>query len=588
MNFRNNLLLIILILIISQESLTGQVITNYETELSSENFDFENELVENLIEPININKLITDPLLWTSLLNEQQYNELMDHIKNSGPVLDLLELQTLTYFNINDFNRLKEVIIINPIVNNRIEKDNLIVQEKVQYTSQKNTTYVGSNWSNYQRIKLDHGNWQMGISREFDVGENSSTTLLLNNYDHYNYYLSKSFGKHSISIGRYQIFHGIGIGLGQGFNRNRDITGNNTSTQNTWQNVGNSTENNLFSGAFYNFSNKEYSFKIGISSIKIDSGSSSGLHRTSLEINRRKKIEQNSLILSVSKCNRISNNSILLMLNDEKRNSLISICKDYRYRNYIGYAEIAIRNASYSYCIGINSLVNKKTQIGLSYYYRNTNYTSAWSSTNIQNFSNKQNVGLNFNLQLEFNKKINIVFYHRLSTKYNIYNREETSTSGLRSTISINKINTLNIINIKTWSNTVGEYNNINRIRTRINWNYDLSEQINQTLSLNGSGQKKMSSVGLAYQIQIKLRNIKFQYAYAQFDIQDNANIYFNLRSSVSAFQSIGVFESQTINSIGLSFKLLDKIQTSALMQIVSKNAELNNSYRFTLNIRYQ
>lgn len=588
MKFKSKWLYIFIPILISQVASNGQIITNFDTELSSERTDYEIELLENFIEPIDIKKLVNDPLLWKSILNEKQYLELINHLKNSGPIIDLLELQSLNSFELNDYLRLKEIIELNSRIENGNQENSIVLQNKIQTTSIRNANYNGSSFSNYQRLKLDLNNWHFGISREYDIGENSSQDFFINKYDHYNFYLNKSFGKHTISIGRYQIFHGLGVLLGQGYNRYKDITGLSSSNQNSWQSIANSTETNLFSGIHYQINKNEFDFRFGISSIKVDSGNSSGLHRTDQEIKRRKQLVQNNIILSISKSNRTSNSSILLIYDLDSGTPFLSLSKDYRFRNHIGYAELALRGINNSYCIGVNSIVNRKTQIGFCYFYKDLNFNSSWIGATVQNFSSKNSVGLNINLQLELTKKINIVFYHKLNIQPSIYNIDKSSSSGIRSTINLNKFNAINLINIRNWNSKNIEDIRTTNFRARINWNYQLTDQIEQNVSLNGAGKKKISSVGLAYQIQIKVKKLKIQYAYAQFDIRDKESIYFNLRSNINAIQSIGVFESETINSIGVNFKFLKSIQCSTLIQITSKHNELFNSYRLTINIRYQ
>lgn len=225
-----------------QEQTTEQIIENiseqYETEL--ENSEWQEQLdyyKENLLD---INHADKEQLIQLGLLTELQINSLLNHIENNGKLINVYELQSVNYFDLETIHQIlpyikteekkeqiipmKELLIIGKNYLFIRTQETVEKSKGYQWIENKSVidspAYKGSPYKIYSRFRHYYGTKiSYGFTLEKDAGEPIFNKYQKKGFDFYSAHLFirdiNIF--RSIAIGDYEVKFGQGLIAYQGF-----------------------------------------------------------------------------------------------------------------------------------------------------------------------------------------------------------------------------------------------------------------------------------------------------------------------------------------------------------------------------------
>lgn len=209
-----------------------------------------NELYETLLQyyndPLNLNIASREELASLYILSDIQINSLLEHIENTGLLLNIYEIQAIPYFDKVTISRLIHFIKVGlptpvsskSLTKNLLKKDNNSLLIRYEQTLEKrkgfrrltpdsdggfSKAYRGSSGRYNVRFRSQKsGDYKFGVSLEKDAGETFNWNFKGGNYgaDSYNAYL-QFFNKGRLKnfvLGDYQLQLGQGLILNGGFN----------------------------------------------------------------------------------------------------------------------------------------------------------------------------------------------------------------------------------------------------------------------------------------------------------------------------------------------------------------------------------
>lgn len=576
-------LLCVIISLIICNTCSAQIDLELDQQVENEeiiinNFDQYEEIITKYKNKLSLLEFIRDKEFNALFLSEKQVLAIEKHIEHTGKVIDLLELQTIEGIDEHIY-----AILIKFIRNDQdIELENkktLKALSRTQYHSETEKNVIGNNWANYQQIKYSINSvYSVGFSREFDVGENNSKHLLLNKYDHYAFYLHRNTRKNELSIGNYQLFHGFGLLVGQGFNAASGNAGIQNVIQHRWNPNANQTEYNFFQGVYFRKKLNNHSLNIGYSYQKIDAKNTFGSHNTLSELEQKNKLVEKLLLISFEKTHRKTRNSILLIPNAQLKQSSISLASQVLFGNTCIFSEFTVHNLRYAYTIGFTKLFSKDVQFSIANTKFGKNYLSAWASNTVQGFNLNDEHGIALNISFPFYKKWNVSLSHRVNfsavKNENIIGKSIENTELIRVDKSFSKELKLSLLCLlkqesidgKTTEKQLNE-NSIRRYRSSVK--YQLNEHYAQEISLLLNEENRKFSKGIVYNTSLKFRKIKIIYSIALSDINDGIPIYANVQSIINTRNTISFFANGTNQNLGIQFKF----------KHIQVDWQLNNQY---------
>jgi len=212
-----------------------QQITDSFIEDADENLDIE-ALTQNLMyyyqSPLNLNKADFTELNELILLNPIQIDALLNHRKSAGDLLNIYELQSIKYFDLNTIS------LLLPFVKVSGELDDLNLSLKQILTKGKHELfvryertvekragyedgrYLGSPDKVYSRYRYGYGqNLSYGFTLEKDAGEPFGGAHNPVGFDFYSYHLYlKDYGPFKyLALGDYRLNFGQGLLMWSGF-----------------------------------------------------------------------------------------------------------------------------------------------------------------------------------------------------------------------------------------------------------------------------------------------------------------------------------------------------------------------------------
>ncbi|MFC2084914.1 ComEA family DNA-binding protein, partial [Bacteroidota bacterium] len=272
------------------------------------------DLIEQLLEsPLDINNAVLSDLKKIPLLDHKVAESIIEYRKKKGKIFSTSELYEIE--NLSD----ELVTIIKPFFHVEIDDPDKIFDEKPvqrkyklyfrtrssidiqQKIGIKSGKYTGSNLKNYNRLLINYrNNIKIGGLIEKDNGEQKYT-------DFYSFHFAGEdllfFDK--IIIGDYSVESGHGLVLWSPYSYSKSgYSPDNTIKSNrNLVNYRSSEENNFFRGAAFRisysnfsltpfYSNHKMDANINESTGKIISLPSSGLHRTSGEIDNKDRVTE--------------------------------------------------------------------------------------------------------------------------------------------------------------------------------------------------------------------------------------------------------------------------------------------------------
>ncbi len=195
--------------------------------------------------PLNINKATAEELKTLYILNQLQITSLLTYINTNGPLIDILELQSVDFFDERSIQYLILFASINPptgfekfTFKSLIQDGNhdlmmrygqiLQTQRGFLPDTGQASRYLGSPERLYLRYRYNWGDKiSIGLNAEKDPGEQFFSGAQKNGFDFYSGNLFiRNFGKlEKLIIGDYSLQFGQGVGLWSGlaFGKGADL-----------------------------------------------------------------------------------------------------------------------------------------------------------------------------------------------------------------------------------------------------------------------------------------------------------------------------------------------------------------------------
>lgn len=570
-----------------------QQVENEEILLS--NIDQYEEIITKYKNKISLDEFIQDTEFNSIFLSETQIKAIEKHIANTGRIKDLLEFQTIEGLDVNTYFLLLKFIKINEeleIKNKRAIK----AQTRTSYQSEIENNSVGSHWGNYQQLKFNINNvYSVGFSREFDVGENNSKNTILNKYDHHAFYLYRKTKSNELVLGNFQLFIGLGLLVGQGFNASTGNAGIQNVIQNRWNPNANQTEYNYFQGMYISKKLKKHSINIAYSSQRIDAKNTFGSHNTQTEIEQKDKVLERLMILGFEQSNRKFRNSVLIIPNIGMKQYSFSITSQILQGSICYFSEIAYHATSFAYTLGLTKLISKDAQISIANTKYGNDYKSPWASNTVQGFNVNDEQGIALNISFPFYKKWNVSLTHRINfssiENETIIGKSIENTEILRIDKLFTKQLKLSIICLYKHENTDGNTNENkhvenNEVRIRMALKHQLTDNFQQEISFLQNQENNIQSKGIVYNTSLKIRKLKFIYSLSISEIKDGVPIYASINSVINTRNSIAFFDNGTHQNLGMQFKI-KRIQFACQVHNQYNSADRIGKYAITSSIKY-
>lgn len=201
--------------------------------------------------PINLNRAESSDLSRLFLLSDFQIKNLGDHIRKTGKLLSIYELQGIDGFDVETIRTIRPFVF----VSNRFDRPQLsfeeiwqngksewffryirILEEQQGYSdidpaelaNRPNSRYLGSPDRLYSRYRYRYGSrLSLGITAEKDAGETFFTGEQKQGFDYYSAHaFFRDFGPiNQLAVGDYQLQFGQGLTLwsGLGFGKSPDV-----------------------------------------------------------------------------------------------------------------------------------------------------------------------------------------------------------------------------------------------------------------------------------------------------------------------------------------------------------------------------
>ena len=393
-------------------------------EVDDNSAELYNEHLENvdqfLYHPINLSKATATDLKNTGLFNAEQIDAIIAHIEFTGKIIDLYELQIIPVFSIEDLLNLAKYCIHLTETNYQIPSTTATT--RIKFNNQVNL-FQGSSFSLYH--KLSHKNtsgisWM--IATEQDIGEQYHFNSIQFPLDH----LCGSiyFTKNNLNViaGSFRSFLGQGLLSGQG--KGTEFAADWTTllaTNNGFSPYASAMESGYQNGIAIQKDQKNWSYFLAQSYQKVDSGSSSGLHRTITEISRKNQISQaifNARIAYHIKSSQIGINTILEAFKNKKGLSIDFLS---HYQNLLIGSEIAVFEDKIAFHLACMAILNKQSSVAIGLNYFTENYQNEFASNQLLQGNAKNDIGFS----IAFKQAINSKSYYQIVSNTHLINGAE-------------------------------------------------------------------------------------------------------------------------------------------------------------------
>lgn len=311
-----------------------QIDQNIEQQLEeqSEQADFvflDETYLENkafyLKHPVSLNKADEDELVETTLFSNLQIQALLEHINQNGKLISIYELQAIPHFDVDFIKQILPYVKVNSNLDVPHAKwdqllfqgdHQLFIRFKQQFKTNSTDNYIGHPAKLYVRYKHQfRTSLSYGLTLEKDEGE-AFFTNNTKGFDFYSYHFYWKLNKKlkTIALGDYQLNLGQGLVVWTGFGFNKSAQTTSIKKEGPPIKAYSSVNEVLFlRGVAMHFSLNKLTFTPFISYKKTDatiyqnennqiaaSIALSGLHRTTNELNKKKKIKDLKMGFSFS------------------------------------------------------------------------------------------------------------------------------------------------------------------------------------------------------------------------------------------------------------------------------------------------
>lgn len=560
----------------------AQITQSIDEELTTESDEVNEEIRQKFTSKISFIEFINDNSIYSLFISEEQHQKLLEHIENTGNLKSLLELQSTGFFTYREYVILQQFI---EIQDEEITstKNAIKITSRGNYTSIKTDQHIGGQWGNYQQIKINlQNNYKIGLAREVDIGEDNNILFP----DHEALFINKKWRKNEISIGDYQVFHGLGLLIGQGFSASFGNGGISNSIQHRWTPNANQTEINTFRGIFVRKGFKHNTFSLGLSIQNKDLGTPTGLHRTTSEIDKKNKNKEGILIWAYEYNSRSFQNKTLVIYDRIGSNSGISNSIQAYYRNCVFFSEIANFNSKIASSVGMMIMISKDIPISLAYTNFENEYASPWKSYTNQGFSINDGAGININIHLPIYKRIQLDYSYRYNTKTDLdkdYFKSSKYYHAIRFEYFVNKNIQFSNVNIAQYDNDLNA-----NIRSKISIKLNSNERFKQLYQFYLNSNSADISNAIAYHIVYRNKNIQAIYSIALFNIKPSLAIYFQIDNILISKQNVGIYDTGRLQCFGLQYKLNRRFNLGMFIQHSNNTTDLEKSSKllYTLNFK--
>lgn len=569
-------------------------LTIIDEELSTESIEINEEKSIQLMNKLSLEEFLSDVELCSFILKESQRNSILEHIKNTGDVLDLLELQSLADIDYSVYLSLVKIIKIHQSSKLKTDAFVRIIQRSI-HQNNVDEDALGSKWGMYQQaqIQFKQGT-KIGLAREFDVGENTSKSII-NKYDHYAWYINHKTRNMEMNLGNFQVYHGLGLIIGQGFSGAFGQGGINNIVQNRWKPTANQIEYNTFSGAYISKRFKNISLSLGISHQPVDSTNTFGIHRTESQVKAKNKATEKIVISTVEYSARKFRSSMLYLKNKSANTHSFSTCNQLFLGSTTLFSELAFQSTNITYSIGLSRLFNKYLQLSISYTSFHKSFDSEYGANTVQGITKSNKNGFVLHITYLSPSKWNINITHKSALKDFTNNK----TLGTSSEVSENLRIYRSFRNKLKWSllfytklkeqegdESLDVAKQVREYRAGSGISYSLNERVQQDLFYYRSHVNTIRSDALAYQLIIKTRLLKCSYALSLHEINQGVPLYISSASIIQGRITQAIYEKGSMQQWGISLKVnvfTIQLQFLKLSKIVSEEQQ----NKLLLQIKY-
>ncbi len=575
------------------ESTADPILENEE--IINENSENNEEITIKYKNRVYLTELLNDVELSALYLTKRQIETIKNHIQQTGKVLDLLELQTIANINYNTYTQLSKLIKFEDEYY-QISKDKIKFYSRYTYQSKEIENAVGSNWGNYQQLKLNLGyRFTITMAREYDVGENSSKNIV-NKYDHYTYNIHYKSSRFDLGIGNFQVFQGFGLLLGQGFSGGFGSGGINNIIQHRWVGVANQSEYNTSKGIYYLQQLKNLHINIGVNAQKVDEGNTFGSHRTPSELAKKDKLNERSVIIGIEKNARTNHHSLLLIQDVIDKKTSFSYSTQFYYRNLTAFSEIALNQTGNAYTLGLALMLSKDVQISLSNTNYLNSYTSKWAASTVQGFNVNNGNGYVINVSFPYKRRWNINITHRINFKTE--NNTDNIGKSIENTdlLRVDRIfsKQLKLTGIYLYKNENTDGANTEKVftdteeqRVRIGVKQSFNEYLNQELYFYRNSINKINSLAILYQLEYKQKKWKLLYSIGVFDVNNGPPIYASTNNVILSRSTVAVYDNGVVQNIGWQWRYQKKFHFAIQYTNAYNSIRRENNYKVLSSIKY-
>ncbi len=563
-------------------------------EVITESVELNEEMNIHFMNKLSIEDFLNDVELSSFIINEKQRNALKQHLLNTGSLVDLLELQSLAEFDYSTYTALLKMIKIQQ--SNTIKtKQFLKIQQRSIRQNYLDEKTLGSRWGMYQQIQLQlKQGTNIGWAREFDVGENTSNSLL-NKYDHYAWYINHKTRNMEINVGNFQIYYGLGMLLGQGFSGAFGQGGINNIIQNRWKGIANQIEYNTFSGAYVIKRINNFNIGFGISRQSIDSVNTFGIHRLESQLKSKNAASEKVSISAIDYTRRKYKSSLLLLRNHISKKSALSLSNQLFLGSSTLFSELILQSKKLVYTVGLSRLINKNLQLSLSFTSFNDTYKGEYAATAIQGITNSNKHGFIVHVNYQTANKWVINFTHKATFKELNYEKSLGTSADHSENIRLdrnfrNKIK-MNLVLFTKMKEQEGDKQKeftvrMREYRTRTGIGYTINEKFYHDIFYYRSIVNTIHSSAITYQIIYKSSWLKCSYLLSLQEINNSVPLYISSTSLIQGRNTQAVFENGSLQQWALSVKI-NRINIQLQLTQLNKVKSEEEQRKLMLSLKY-
>ena len=538
-------------------------------DINSEN-EFVQEWKELLNTKMNIEMLLENEELANTLLTKQKQLALHKHLKNTGGLIDLLELQTIPEISYQDYKILLEYIY-NAAINHPNRKQSVSVSQRLQYIQRKDNLYSYQPFSSYQRIKINNGKGLLiGLCREIDQGERFNKSI--KRYDHHAYFIEYRNQHNRIILGNFQQYHGQGLMMAQGFSRNSIQSSRiNLNVESYTTGMAQNNENNYLNGVY--IEHNKAGIKIGgYYSFRKKDEHNTGLHRTSSEISDKRSLKEQSIGMNIHYRNRTYSNNMALNYRNAKL--YLSNSTIVNYRNQTHFIELASNFEGIGIQYGLLYILSKKSNIQYSVLGLTDKYHSDWTE---RNSSAKEGlIQFKVNYIYQYNKRDYLKVLQMLGIEKKqelMVNIQQYSQSEILYKKYL-KFNSNILLRARIRSGWKEQIKEENKYQAWVQYGLNLTEEIS---IYNNIGLTYIKGISSYQQIRIEINKkpIGIYGSVAYFNLSNKQAIYFSDHNVVMPTVQMAVYRNGMIHTLGIKFSLYKSIRWKISVQ---KNNLENNT----------